>query len=251
MRLSEAKELLRELLQEYFEGAEVTLTKQSRVAKPDLPLVAVTTGSVHRPTFPIYPGDGTYFEGSYLSRVQVDIDLFTHGSAVTDEDTGETVAYENTAMDDMLSLMDFLDSQYTIDWCHEHDLAILFDGDPQDLTGLVNDSTYEYRARLSLNLYYTQGTVGYAAVLPEDSIRSSDTEAEADADADTESGSGSDGESGRETESGSDASGTEEESEGPDASAFEQTSSGGGSRELAEQETGYFTDAEIEEDYTS
>ena len=255
--LSEAKELLREHVQEYFEGAEVTFTRQSRAAKPALPLVSLTLGSVHRPRFPCSSGGGADSEGCYLSRVQVEVDLFTHGSAV--EESGAVVAYENTAMDDMLAFMDYLDSRYTTDWCHEHDLALSFEGDPQDLTGLLNDSSYEYRSRLTLYLYFTQGTAGYAGVLMEGSAEEEEDSASGAESGDAEnsgtdgSGTDSSGTDGSGTdESGTDSSGAEAESgteeEESGDTVFRQTSSGGGTEELAEREAGYFTDAEIKEE---
>ena len=73
-------------------------------------------------------------------------------------------------MDDMLSFADFLNSDYAIRWCHVNDVSILIDGDVQDLTGVVNDTNYEYRARMSVLFYFTQKTVGPTAVLKESSI---------------------------------------------------------------------------------
>ena len=70
-----------------------------------------------------------------------------------------------------LAFADFLNSQYAIEWCHSHDVAISFDGDAQDLTGLVNDNNYEFRSRLPVLFYFTQKAVGYAAVLDESSIQ--------------------------------------------------------------------------------
>lgn len=69
---------------------------------------------------------------------------------------GSRVAYENTAMGRYARLCGFLNSQYAIEWCHSHDVAISFDGDAQDLTGLVNDNNYEFRSRLPVLFYFTQ-----------------------------------------------------------------------------------------------
>ena len=139
MRVSQAKELFRSLTAQYFAGAEVTFSRQSRVAKPNVPLVSITPGNVTRPSMPNYEEVDGVLVGHYLSRIPMQVDLFTHGLPVVDDETGIAVAYENTAMDDMLAFMDFLNSPYTVEWCHAHDVAIEFDGDPKDLTGLVND----------------------------------------------------------------------------------------------------------------
>ena len=129
MRVSQAKELFRSLTAQYFAGAEVTLSRQSRVAKPQVPLVSITPGNVNRPSMPNYEEVDGVLVGHYLSRISMQVDLFTHGLPVKDEETGQTIAYENTAMDDMLAFMDFLNSPYAVEWCHTHDVAIAFDGD--------------------------------------------------------------------------------------------------------------------------
>lgn len=59
----------------------------------------------------------------YQSRLSMQVDLFTNGLPVVDDETGQTVAYENTAVDDMLALR-ILNSQDTIEWCRSHDVAI-------------------------------------------------------------------------------------------------------------------------------
>ena len=221
MTLSEAKEALREHIQSYFAGAMVTIGRQSRVAKPELPLVTLTFGNASRPTFPIVNADYSDYVAAYQTTVTVVLDLFTHGKAVTDEDTGVTVAYENTAVDDMIALLNFLDSPYTIQWCHENDVAMLVDGEIRDLTGLINDNNYEYRSEITLLYWFTQGTVGYAGVLGESALTDS-----------------------------SGTSGTDDGGNGDDVNrdAFEQTSAGGGTRELADGEIGYFVWAEIKEE---
>ncbi len=193
MRVSQAKELFRSLTAQYFAGAEVAFSRQSRVAKPNVPLVSITPRNVTRPSMPNYEEVDGVLVGHYLSRIPMQVDLFTHGLPVVDDETGVAVAYENTAMDDMLAFMDFLNSPYTVEWCHAHDVAIEFDGDPKDLTGLVNDDTYEYRSQLAVLFYFTQKAVGHTATLSEDSIQyptgSGDYTTEEPADAESSSGS--------------------------------------------------------------
>ena len=237
MRVSQAKELFRSLTAQYFAGAEVTFSRQSRVAKPNVPLVSITPGNVNRPAMPNYEEVDGVLVGHYLSRIPMQVDLFTHGLPVVDDETGITVAYENTAMDDMLAFMDFLNSPYTVEWCHAHDVAIAFDGDPKDLTGLVNDDTYEYRSQLAVLFFFTQKAVGHTATLSEDSIQypTGTGDYTTEEPADTESSSGS-------------YSGNKYNSEDIVVPKYQQTSSGGGRDELAQMETGYFTEAEIKED---
>lgn len=239
MRVTEARELFRQLTAKYFAGATVTFSNQSRAAKPRVPLVTITPGPVRRPTSANYCLTDDEVVGHYLSRISFQVDLFTHGSPIVDEETGQTVAYENTAMDDMLSFADFLNSDYTVRWCHVKDVSILIDGDVQDLTGVVNDTNYEYRARMSVLLYFTQKTVGPAAVLAESSVQYPDDEGNYTPEPPLETESPTNG---YKTEA------VKKEEAAIVEPTFEETSSGGGTEELAKERTGYFTEVEIKEE---
>lgn len=245
MRLTTAKELFRGLAGRYFAGAKVVFAKQSRAAKVDIPLVTLSFGNVKRPWDSVrYEIDGDTV-AAYPSRVSVVVDLFTHGAPVTDGE-GKLFAYENTAMDDMLSFADFLGSQYVVDWCNQNDLAITIDGDPQDLTGLVNDNNYEYRSRLNLWLCFTQEAVGYAAVLTEASIQYPTGETD-----ENEKPVYSHNEPRKTTSSTGLLNGSSAEAgkiEPVIIPTTVVTSSGGGSDELAALETGYFTNVNDKEE---
>lgn len=242
MKVSHVKELFRKLTQSYFAGASVIYGRQSRVAKTDVPLISLTAGNVRRFTNPVYKMVDGELVGSYGSRLAVTVDLFTKGAPVKDDDTGETIAFENTAMDDILDFADFLGSQYVVEWCHRNDLSVLIDGEAQDMTGLVNDNNYDFRSRLNVMIYFTQHTVGSTAVLEEGSILYP---------------TGDNDEAGNPTYSPKEPVSTESttgtypglEKENaiikPD---FKQNPSGGGSEELAELEVGYFTEVEIKEE---
>ena len=241
MRLSEAKELFRQLTASYFAGARVVFSNQSRVAKQGQPLVVLTPGNLNRPSAPNYDTVDGVMIGNYLSRLSITADLFTNGAPVIDPDTGRVVAYEDNALDDMLSFADFLNSEYTVRWSHSHDVAVLIDGDAQTMTGLVNDNNYEYRARLSVLFYFTQQAVGDASVLNEDSIVYPTGDAEnpysPDEPVETESPTG-----GYETDY------IKKMKEAKVKPVFEPTASGGGSEELAQEDVGYFNEAEIKEE---
>ena len=244
MRVYQAKELFRQLTKSYFSSATVAFTRQSRVAKSQTPLVSITPGNVKRQLHPTYKMQGGVQVGSYLSRISMTVDLFTNGAPVIDDETGKTVAYENTAMDDMLAFADFLSSQYAIEWCNHNDVSILIEGDVQDLTDLVNDNNYEFRSRLNVKFYFTHEAVGHAAVHHEDSIQYPTGEFEP--------------ETGEPvytpqkpipTESVIASCGVVSKNEDYIVvPQFDKTSSGGGTEVLAREETGYFTEVEIKEE---
>lgn len=158
MKASEAKELFRQMTEKFFPDHIVVFGSQSRMQKQKLPLIVLTTGNVRRPNFPNSQTDnnGTY-DGSYESHITVTVDLYTHGVPILD-DEGNTAAYSNTAMDEILAFADYMNGQKCLDWCYRNNLSILVEEDAQDMTGIINDTNYEYRARVVVNLSFTQHT---------------------------------------------------------------------------------------------
>ena len=230
MYVAEVKVAIRQLTALYFSVANVTYTKQSFTAKPTKPLVTLTSGTVSRPRNPpvkIIDGRPVSF---YPATMPIQIDLFTHGRKKVLK-RGQTPIMENTAEDDMLSFADFLNSDFVIQWCHERDLSIIVPNTVEDLTGLINDTNYEYRAMMEVQIGFTMTAIGYTGVMSPESIK--------------HSGVTVDPETGEQTPyeyTGGDI-------QGEDVTAMEpvaaQTPSGGGNAELAEQEGGYFTNVEI------
>lgn len=252
MRVEQAKELLRALTQSYFAAAEVTFANQSRSPMQSAPLVLLTPGPVRRQSSPAYEEIGGELIGNYLSRLSVTVDLFTNGSPVKDEETGEVLAYADSSEDDLLAFVDFLGSDYVIDWSHRNDVSVLIEGDVQSLTGVVNDTTYQYRARVTVLFYFTQHTVGRTAVLKESSIKYPvghfDPETgEFIQDIDPQTGEPVyTTEPPQETES--QTGDWPKIGEPVIRPEFAASDSGGGTKELADEETGYFTEAEVKEE---
>ena len=158
VKANEAKELFRQLTEDFFEGYTVIFANQSRIAKPAIPLVTIRPGNVRRPQAANNEvnDDGNVI-GYYLSTIPMTIDLFSNGTAIEDDD-GNVVAYENTAIDEMTSYADYMNSPKGVSWCHKNDVSILITGEAQDLTGVVNDNNYEYRARLEVLFSFTHNT---------------------------------------------------------------------------------------------
>ena len=161
MRVGQAKELFRALTQQYFGGANVVFANQSRTAKQKEPLVVLTPGNVHRPQAPNYTFVDGEIVGHYLSRFSITVDLFTNGSPVVDEVSGKVVAYEDNAVDDMLSFADFLNSEHTVQWSHQNDVSILIDGDVLNLKSRLTQL-------LALSSAIDWGNIGEATVVCKD-----------------------------------------------------------------------------------
>lgn len=171
MTVSELRTLLRQLTSMCFSKATVIFSGQSFIAQPETPLVTITVGSVQRPLNPptkLIDGKPVAF---YPATVPVQIDLYTNGKQ-TEIASGFTPIAENTAEDEMISFSNFLNSLYVIDWCNHRDIAIVVPNVVQDLSGLVHDTNYQFRAMLEITVYCTMTAIGYTACIdPEGSIK--------------------------------------------------------------------------------
>ena len=225
MTISKLKDVLHRLTKLYFTDAHVTFTKQSFMVKPVQPLVTLSVISVSRPLHPptkIIDGRPAAF---YPASAMIQIDLFTNGSQ-TEVAEGFTPIAENTAQDDLLGFASFLNAAYAADWCEKHDIAIIVPNTVQDMTGLIHDTSYEFRAMMEITVYFTMTAIGYTGTLSPTSVKHITI--------------GEDGKP-HEYEGGN--------IQADDVSALvpeiEVTPSGGGNSAFADEESGYFTDVEI------
>lgn len=169
MKVSEVKQAMIELAQLYFTGASVGLSKQSFIAKANKPFVKLSTGSVSRSINPptrILDGCPVAF---YPATIAIQVDLFTNGKQ-TEVAPGFTPVIENTAEDDLIGFADFLNSGFVVEWCRERDIAIIVPNTVNDLTGLITDTNYEFRAMLELMVCFTMEAVGHTAILAPESV---------------------------------------------------------------------------------
>ena len=143
--------------------------------------------------------------------------------------------YVNTAVSDLLRFVNYLDSPASVDWQEQNDLAIQLLNGVQDLSEVVNDTGWGYRAMCEFRIGFTEWTAEYEAVLGNEETEVDENGNLAQDGAvvfDTTPGSRTEG-------SPIDAVHTTD-----DPDQYEQTASGGGTRELADMPTGYFTEVE-------
>jgi hypothetical protein len=225
MNTRDARKLVYELLALFFAGADVVYAKQSNTVKPAAPLVALNTVSVKRPQNPpmkIIDGVPVSY---YPTVMSMQIDLYTLGSPV-EAAPGCIVPMENTAVNDLAQFANFAGSEYAANWSQAHDVALAVNGEVMDTTGMVNGTGYEFRATLEITLGFTEGAVGYSGILSPSSIKP---------------GTGGESPGNPADPGGANPPGGEHiEPE------FTPSPSGGGTEELAKEEIGYFTEAEIE-----
>lgn len=208
MKVNQLKSVLYEWIKSYWSEATVIWGSVSKV-EPHSPFIVLNLETVNRSFHPVtLIRDGIAYYG-YPSEVTLQIDLFTRGKE--NEVEGGTY-YENTALSDMLDFFNYLNSVATIEWSSKYNISIEPVNGVQDLTQVVNDSQWQYRSMLEINVAFMQWTADYYGVLNEDSIIF-------------------------------DKDGMPI---GVDTSKWKQTDSGGGSEKLAVTKTGYFDDVTLE-----
>ena len=112
---------------------------------------------------------------------------------------------------------------HAVSWCQKKDMAIIVPNTVEDLTGLINDTQYEFRAMMELTLYFTMEAIGYTANLDISSVVHTDPET-------------------GETYTGGDIQAEDVTGLEP---IIKETPSGGGNAEMVAEETGYFKNVRI------
>ena len=77
---------------------------------------------------------------------------------------------EDTASEDLMDFLSFLNSDTVIQYCGDNDIAILVPNDVMPLSGIINDVAYEYRAKVEIELRFTSIAAGYSGTLPAESV---------------------------------------------------------------------------------
>jgi len=161
MVLHEAQTKLRQLLEQYWEGASVAWGDTNMV-RPTLPFVTLKVQSITRPAHPC----SEYLDGQFVDRyhitARIDVNLFTKGQHITGTD-----GYHNTAVSDMSRFVSFLNSEYAASWCDENGIAVHAEGQCLDATAILNTNAREYRAFQQLTMSFVETATGYAGVSTE------------------------------------------------------------------------------------
>ncbi len=212
MILNELHKHLYDLTADYFAGATV-IWAQEKIVKPKPFLVTLRLGNVSRPVQPISGVvDGTPC-GYYPSKVPFEVNLYTKGAAFSVP--GKMIAAaQNTAVNDLLDFVNYLNSAFVVNLCHNLDIDISINGTVNDVSDYINDTRWQYRAMAEFSVGFTQTAVGATGILLESSVK--------------------------------------EVPERPEEThivpEWQPTSSGGGYNKLAMETVGYFEDVEIKEE---
>ena len=167
MTLRQLKKKLYELTCAYFDSGKVIWGMAGAVS-PRLPYICLSMGDLARPFLPVRGDANGITVHTYPSKTKLQVDLFTTGVSASEED-GATSAHENTAVNDLTGFVNFLNSEYVDDWCGINDVSVIA-GDIRDLTALTNDTSWEYRAMVELDIGFMQSTAGHTATNHENGL---------------------------------------------------------------------------------
>lgn len=156
MNMSEVREKVYELTSMFFAGATVIWAEQI-VTRPKLPYITLKTSGITKPMHPIRDEEsGAFF---YPCSTMLEVNLYTMGKPIT---IGKNVTgnYENTAQDDLMEFVKFLESENVIDLLEQYNLDIQLIPPIRDLTELMNETHYRYRAMCEFTISYMEVAEG-------------------------------------------------------------------------------------------
>ena len=141
--LEKVKEQICEIIESYFVGATVFWTELANT-KPPLPYVTLKLGQLDRTAFPIEE-ETEERERSYQCNTILEVNLYTKGKPMIIE--GKlTGSYSNTALSDLTSFTNFLESEEITDRLADEGIAIFLMPPERDISIFENETSYSYRA---------------------------------------------------------------------------------------------------------
>lgn len=231
MTYTEMKRAVYGITTAYFTGAAVEMAN-TKSAKKGKPLVKLAFGPAQSTQFPVEQFIDGELCSFYPTTAKLEVQLFTNGFKLPNG------AMENTAVGDLTDYVNYMMSEMVTNELNLQNLSMLVAGPVQDMTTIINDVSYEYRAMVEFNVSFTVAAVGYAGVLDESSIKIDQPAPGPDP-------------------GNPDDPGTPIEPVDPDTPGqvlpphiepeWKPTESGGRNKEIAEKRTGYFTEVEVTE----
>ena len=152
MTIAELREYIYDFVANYFKGATVVWANEY-MAKPVYPLVTIKLKTLDIGNMSIEGElDGEY-NAAYNASIPVEINLYTKGMSIGSS-TGIVSSMANTALEDLMQFVVYLHSPFCVAQMHDKDMCMLLNGQVQDLSGLLEDNRYEYRAMCELNVTF-------------------------------------------------------------------------------------------------
>ena len=164
------KDKLHKLVGFYFsEDNGVTVVwGKSKAVRAKGAQITLTMLDIIRPYQPINDMINGVPVSYYPSKTTLQVDLFTRGDPLINE-AGITAAAVNTAVYDLTDFVNYINSIYVEHWSLINDISIAA-GEIHDLTNIINDTAWDYRAMVELDIGFTQSVFGHSGINYEDGI---------------------------------------------------------------------------------
>ena len=160
----ELKEKLYDLVCEHFALLKKRgniIWGRSKAVYPGSPLVVIYMTNIQRPFLPTREYINGIINDNYPISTILSVDLVSHGEPVTDEPNIAS-QNKNTAVSELLDFANFINSVYVDNWCNINNISLRVRA-VQDLTAIINDNAWQYRALLEIDVGFIQTASGYTA----------------------------------------------------------------------------------------
>lgn len=164
MTTEEAQLKVEELVRRYFAGATVRWCETNQV-KPPYPFVALKLTDV---SHFLHPDESGEIETSqrYYCTGRIVLNLYTCGRKGAEKPGMSAPPSRNTAVSDLQGFARYLGSDAGQDFLGEHDICLQEEGRTVDVSALLNDAKYEYRAMQEFSISFVDDVYGHSSTTP-------------------------------------------------------------------------------------
>ena len=147
MTYTEMKRAVHGITTAYFSGATVEManTKSTKKGKP---LVKLAFGQAQSTKFPVEKFLDGELCSFYPTTAKLEVQLFTNGVRLPNG------AMENTAVGDLTDYVNYMMSEMVTNELNQQNLSMMVAGPVQDVTAIINDTSYEYRALVEFDISF-------------------------------------------------------------------------------------------------
>ncbi len=156
MKLSEAKEEFRKLVAGYFGDGHVFFANSKMTKLPE-PYLTIQATGIQRQVHEAKLMRASGYNDAYREIVaSVDLNLYTKGKSVN----GSKTVYADTALDDMIGFLDYLESDAGLGMQETAGIAVAVESQPKDMSALIREAQFQYRSMASFAVRFTDMTFG-------------------------------------------------------------------------------------------
>lgn len=156
MKIAEAKEEFRKLVADYFGGSHVFFADSKMSKLPEPYLTIQVTGVQRQVHESKLVRDNGYSDAYREIIASIDLNLYTKGRSIAESQ----MVYANTSLDDLVGFMDYLESEIGMGKQSTAGIAVAVDSQPKDLSALIREAQFQYRAMASFTVRFTDMTYG-------------------------------------------------------------------------------------------